>query len=159
RIAREIGWRAGEAFAHFNLAFCYATQGDYARALPSALASREIAEAIEHHQWTVGAQWTLGMLYLDLLDPLAACEHLERALTLARDIGSTHWIRSSSGLLATAHLAQGDSGRAEVVLDAAIAPDAAADTLGQRLAWCARAELALARGDPGLARQIVDRLL
>jgi hypothetical protein len=33
------------------------------------------------------------------------------------------------------------------------------ETRGQRLAWCARAELALAIGDPALALQIVDRLI
>ena len=59
-IAREIGWRAGEAFAHFNLAFCYAAQGEYSRALSSARASREIAEEIGHRQWIAGANWTLG---------------------------------------------------------------------------------------------------
>ena len=158
-IAREIGWRAGEAFAHFNLAFCYAAQGEYSRALSSARASREIAEEIGHRQWIAGANWTLGTVYLDLLDPLAARQHLEQALALAREIGSTHWIRFSSGFLAMAHLAQGDLERAAEVLDAALAFDAAADTLGQRLVWCARAELALARGDPGAAQEIVDRLL
>jgi tetratricopeptide (TPR) repeat protein len=35
-LAREIGWRAGEAFAQFNLAFCLGALGDYGRALAAA---------------------------------------------------------------------------------------------------------------------------
>ncbi len=159
RIARAIGWRAGEAFALFNLVYVYATQGEYARALTCARASLAVAEEIEHRQWTVGAHWALGMLHLDLLDALAARQHLEQARDLARAIGSTHWVRFSSGPLAVAHLAAGDLERAEPILDAALEPEAAADSVGQRLAWCARAELALSRRDPEGALRIVDRLL
>jgi DNA-binding CsgD family transcriptional regulator len=159
RIAREIGWRAGEAFALFNLSFGYTARGEYARALASARASLALAEEIEHRQWTVGARWALGMLHLDLLDALAAREHLERALALARAIGSTHWVRFSSGSLTVAQLAAGDPAQAGATLDAALEPGAAADSVGLRLAWCARAELALSRGDPRRALQVVDQVL
>ncbi len=159
RIARDIGWRAGEAFALFNLASCYTIQGEYSRALATAHASREIAEEIEHRQWAVGAHWALGAISLDILDAIAAQKHLEQALALGHEIGSRHWVCSSSGLLASAHVAQGDAARAAAVLDAAIGWDAPAETLGQRLVWCARAEVALARGDAAAALGIADRLL
>jgi DNA-binding CsgD family transcriptional regulator len=46
-----------------------------------------------------------------------------------------------------------------LVLDEVLGPDAATRTLGERLCWCARAELALARDEPARALSIVDRLL
>jgi DNA-binding NarL/FixJ family response regulator len=159
QIARDIGWRAGESFVLFNLAFCYTIQGEYVRAWVTARASLEIAEEIEHRQWAVGAHWALGALCLDRLDPIAAREHLAQALAMGMEIGSRNWVCSSAGLLASAHLAQGDAALAEAVLDAAIGWDAPAETLGQRLVWCARADVALARGDPAAALSIVDRLL
>ncbi|HEX6547496.1 MAG TPA: AAA family ATPase [Candidatus Dormibacteraeota bacterium] len=158
RIAREIGWRAGEAFALFNLSFGYTAQGEYGRALASARESLAVAEGIEHRQWSVGARWALGMLHLDLLDTLAAREHLEQALALARAIGSTHWVHFSSGSLALAHLAAGDPAQADAILGAALEPHEAANSVGRRLAWCARAEHALARGDPGRALEVVDQV-
>ena len=159
QIARDIGWRAGESFVLFNLALCYSIQGDYRRAWATAQASLEIAEEIEHRQWAVGAHWALGALCLDQLDPISAREHLEQALAMGMEIGSRNWVCSSAGLLASAHVAQGDTALAEAVLDATIGWDAPAETLGQRLVWCARADVALARGHPAAALSIVDRLL
>ena len=49
--------------------------------------------------------------------------------------------------------------RAESLLNAALGPDDPAQTVGQRLVWYARAELALARNDPLLALHITDQLL
>lgn len=48
---------------------------------------------------------------------------------------------------------------AETVLNAALDPDTPFQAIGQRLAWRARGELALAVGDPGLALQIADQLI
>ena len=36
RLAREIGWRAGEAFVRFVIADCLAWRGEYDRAIPLA---------------------------------------------------------------------------------------------------------------------------
>ena len=40
RIAQEIGWRAGEAFARFNLGFCLGSLGEYGPALVAAETAR-----------------------------------------------------------------------------------------------------------------------
>jgi DNA-binding CsgD family transcriptional regulator/tellurite resistance protein len=56
-------------------------------------------------------------------------------------------------------LLQQDEARADSILTAAIEADAAMQTIGQRLVWAARAELALARNDPDLALDITDRLI
>ncbi|MDE3091569.1 MAG: hypothetical protein KGJ80_19540 [Chloroflexota bacterium] len=49
--------------------------------------------------------------------------------------------------------------RAESILDDAVQHDTPMQTLGQRLCWCARAELALARGEEESALEIADRLI
>jgi DNA-binding NarL/FixJ family response regulator len=54
-------------------------------------------------------------------------------------------------------VAQGELPRAEDAL-AAFDPAMPTRTIGQRLLWCARAELALARNDPTGALAILDRL-
>lgn len=101
----------------------------------------------------------LGALYLDLLALSEARQHLEQALALAQEVGSWNWIRIISGFLAPAYLLRHDQASADSILTATLEPDAAMQTLGQRLVWAARADLALARDDPHLALHITDQLL
>lgn len=158
KVAREIGQRSAEAFTLFNLGQVLGTRGEYAQALEMMQEGLSIAEQIEHHQWLTYGYFDLGMLSLDLLDLASAQQHLEQALALAREIGSGYWIRLVSGLLALVHLTQQDVTGAESILSATPDPDAPPQTLGQWLVWYARAELALANDDPGLALEIVDQL-
>ncbi len=159
KIAREIGQPSAEAYTLFALAQYLGPHGEYARAWETARAGLALAEQIEHRQWLAGAHWQVGILYLDLLALPEARQHLEQALTLAREVGSWNWIRIVSGFLASACLLQQDYTSAEACLSAALEPDAAMQTIGQRLVWAARADLALARGDPTLALHITDRLI
>jgi DNA-binding CsgD family transcriptional regulator len=117
-----------------------------------------IAEELEHHQWMVAAHWATGALYLDLLSPLIAQHHLKQALRLSHEISSKHWINTSVGSLASALILQGELMQAEALLNTEFSRVAPTQTMGQRMAWCACVELALARGDPELALQITDRL-
>jgi DNA-binding CsgD family transcriptional regulator len=159
QTAREIGQRSAEAYALFALAQYLGPQGEYARALEVAQASLAISEQIEHRQWLIGAHWQLGVLYLDLLALPEAQQHLEQALTLAQEVGSWNWMRIVSGFLAPVLILQQDLTQAESILTTALEPGATMQTIGQRLVWAARAELALARSDPGLALDITDRLI
>jgi hypothetical protein len=79
-------------------------------------------------------------------------------LTLAREVGSWHWSRLVTGFLASTCILQGDLTCAETVLDAALGPHTPTQTMGQRVSWCARGELALARGEAEAALQITDKL-
>lgn len=157
-VARDIGWRAGEAYALWMLGFSYGSQGDYERALDAGRLSLRIAEEIEHLQWMTSAHFTLGGLYLDLFALATAREHLQQALEMAHQVGSAHWIRSTTGFLASTCIAQGDLVAARSALDAALDDATPVQTLGQRLAWCARAELELATRRPDAALAILDRL-
>ena len=141
KIAQEIGQRSAEAYAYIFLGFCLGAKGDYSRALELAQKGLEIAEEIEHQQWIVAAHCALGATYRELLALSLAQQHLEKALLLANKTCSLHWIRAATGHLASTYVLQKEHARAESILHAAIDANTPSQTLGQRLAWCARAEL------------------
>lgn len=159
KIAGEIGQRSDEAHTLIQMAMCLGPRGEYARALEVAQRGLAIAEELEHRQWMTAGHRALGALYLDLLALSEARQHLEQALALAQEVGSWNWIRIISGFLAPAYLLRHDQASADSILTATLEPDAAMQTLGQRLVWAARADLALARDDPHLALHITDQLL
>src|SRR6266516_86270 len=159
KIAGEIGQRSDEAYTLIHMGMCLGPRGQYARALEVAQRGLAIAEEIEHRQWMTAGHRALGALYLDLLALSEARQHLEQALALAQEVGSWNWIRIISGFLAPAYLLQHDQASADSLLTAALEPDAAMQTLGQRRVWAACADLALARDDPHLALHITDQLL
>jgi tetratricopeptide (TPR) repeat protein len=159
KAARESGQRSAEAYTLVSLGHYLGPRGEYARALEVVQASLALAEQIEHRQWMTFGHWELGVLYLELLALPEARQHLEQALALAQEIGSRHWIRVVTGFLARVYLLQHDQTSAEAILTAALEPDAAMQTIGQRLVWAARADLALACNDSVLALDITGRLI
>jgi predicted ATPase/DNA-binding CsgD family transcriptional regulator len=159
KIAREIGQRSAEIYALCALGQFLGPRGEYAYALKVAQEGLALAEQIEHHEWMTNGHWELGVLYLDLLALPEARASLEKAFKLAHEVGSWNWIRIVSGFLARALILQEDFKQAESILTTAQEPDAPMQTIGQRLVWSARAELALARGDYSLALGITERLI
>ncbi len=63
-----------------------------------------------------------------------------------------------SASLADTCLEQGDLASAKSVLDTGAPVETPMQTMGQRLAWVARGELALAEGNPSAALDIAERL-
>lgn len=159
KIAREIGWRSGEVYALWCLCSGLGPQGDYHRGLDLAQRALEISEEIEHSQWTIAVHFVLGVLCLDLLALPQARQHLEQALTQAQEAGSSVWIDSVTGYLASVCILQGDWLRGEAALEAVITTETPAQTQMQRLCWCASAELVLAQGQPESALAIIERLI
>jgi DNA-binding CsgD family transcriptional regulator len=171
RLAREIGWRAGEAFLRFIIADCLVAYGEYDRAIALAREALSQAEELEHLQWMTGTLRILGALSLDLLAPEIAREHLESAHEIAQRLGSRVWIRWTAAPLAVARARTSSLPEAIEVLDRAarvVGSDAAsvptgpwkpAPTLGERQLWAARAEIALLEGRPDTALQIIDARL
>jgi DNA-binding NarL/FixJ family response regulator len=157
QLARGIGHRSLEAYALIYMGGCLGPHGEYARALESLRVGLTIVEEAEHRLWMIEANWILGALYLDLLAPSLAQQHLEQALALAHEMSSPAWVRMVTGLLASVCIQQHDLARAESVLGTLLSPQTR--RMGQRLAWYARAHLALARRDPGLALDITDQLI
>ena len=158
-IAREIGHRSAEAYALFQLGLCLGSQGEYGRAFEAVRHSLDIAEEIEHRQWQTAAHTVLGGMYSALLAYPQAREHCEQALALAREIGSLFWTHIATGYLASVTILLHDLAQAEKILQAAISSDTPAETMAQRLAWCASVELALAQGQPTRALELIDQLI
>jgi DNA-binding CsgD family transcriptional regulator len=167
RLAREIGWRAGESIVRYCIGDALAWRGEYDRALPMAREALELAEQIGHLQWSAASRCLLGNTLLALRAPELAREQLEAANEIARALGSRVWIRWIAAPLAIARMHTDDLAGAEELLDdvalaadgAPAAPmDATTLTLGERQLWLARAELALARR-PERALEIADARL
>lgn len=159
RATRQTGWRAGESYGLWVMAEGFAARGNYGRAFELVESALKVAREIDHRQWVVAATMVLGAVEAGILEFERSGTHLEEALVLARELGSLHWIRTISGLLASTYIAQNDLARAEQVLDAALPPGTPARTLGQRQSWAARAQLALARHEPDTALERLDLLM
>lgn len=157
-VAHDIGWRSGEAFALIMWSATVGPQGYYTQALDIAQRGLEIAEEIEHQQWMAGGYGLLGALYADLLALPIAQQHLERAIALGQETGSLHWQRVAAGFLASTLIDRHDLSTAESVLNNALPVDEPAQSIGQRLCWCARIELALAQKDAPQALELIDRM-
>jgi adenylate cyclase len=158
-MARDLGWRAGEAYDLLGLGACLVLRGEYGRSLEYSQASLRLALEIEHHQWMTAAHAGLGALYVDLLAFDQAAEHLDKAQALAEDIGSQFWLWATAAMRARTHIRQDELEGAEAILGSLLEPDTPFVTLVHRLAWSVRAELALALGDPALALSISDHLI
>src|SRR5215470_14446658 len=159
KIAREIGSRSAEIYALLSLGQYLGPRGKYAYALQVVQEGLQLACAIEHRQWMTLGNCLLGILFLDLLDWQASQQFLERAFAHAQEIGSWNWMRSVSAFLAQTLLLQQDKTQADSILNTALEADAAMQTIGQRLIWAARADLALAHGDSVQALDIADWLI
>ncbi len=158
QIAREIGLRTGTAYALIASGSVLGALGQYGQAIERVQQGLSIAQESEHRQWICFAQRTLAILYRDLLAFSAARYHLEESLGLAREIGSLFHLRQGAGYLALLLIADGELAQAQALLDSVLTPELPLQPLAQRRVWVARAELALAQGNPGLAIEIVDRL-
>jgi DNA-binding CsgD family transcriptional regulator len=154
RMATEIGWRAGEAFARYLLADCLTWRGEYERALRLARESLAISLEIENLQWQSGARRILGVIALDLCAVEDAIAHFEGAHDIAQQLGSASWIRWTGAPLAIALARAGKLREAATVLDAVDRAVPVADangasrTIGERYMAIARAEQALATANP-----------
>jgi tetratricopeptide (TPR) repeat protein len=160
KIAQDIGWRAGEAYALCLKSLILGPAGEFGFALETALIARELAREINHRQWLTFTNFSLGVLYHDILAYEASEAHLTTSLEISKEIGSFHWIRSTTGVLGTCLIEQQKLAKASTLLKAAV-PEGEGGlylTLGSRQIGCAQAELALAEGDPARALEVVSQL-
>jgi DNA-binding CsgD family transcriptional regulator len=158
-IATEIDYRAGEVFALMRLLACLGPRGKYQRAMEVLHRAIAGAEEIDHRQWLSATNSVAGWLYLDLLDPESAISYIMRARSIAEEIGSSHWIRCNSGLLASAYLANGELDAADAELQHVWWERMPARTMAQRQVWCARIEQELHGGNPDLALRLTDTVI
>lgn len=158
-LARQMGWRAGEAYALTFLGVGLGPRGEYGRAWMYGQAALDIAVEIEHGLWMTFAHFLLGSLCFDLLALSTARNHFEHALSLAKESSSLFWLRVITGTLASTCVRQRDFARAESLLNAVADTMPQLQTTAQRFIWCARAELELARQHPESAVALIDQLI
>ncbi len=157
QLAREIGWRSGEAYALGTLVTPLRFRGRYGQAMTALTRGLEISEEIEHRQWMAGAHIKLGSIYLDLLAPVEAQGQFEQGLALANEIDSTHFVLIATGRLASACILQGKLEQAEALLDEAVQPNVLEQSAPVRYyVGTAQVELAFAQHKPELALQLID---
>ena len=158
-LARQIGWRSGEALAMCVLGMILGPQGEYARALACAQAGLDIAREIEHGPWMTFAHMALGILFTELLAFPTAREHLEQAMKHAKESSSLFLSRATSAFMAATCVVQRDLARAEDLLATEEDLTNPPQTAAQRLCRAARVELELALGHPAVALSLVDQLI
>lgn len=158
-IAQTSHLKSEEAYCLATLAMAYCAHGEMGKTLDYADQSLKLACSLEHKQWMVFAHISTGQAMYTMLDFASAQTDLETGLALAEGVDSWHWRRVASCALASNYIAQSELGRAAMVLDRALPPGTPARTLGQRLAWSSRVELALAEGKLDLALQYIELLL
>lgn len=159
QLAREIGWRSGEAFALSSLAASLGATGEYGDALDAAQQALDLATEINHRQWMVRARVTLGLIYLDLFGVTQARQHLQEAAQLASESGSILWTRFVAASLARTDIIQDNPAAAAARLDAVLGSSAETRALGERHCWYARAELAHHEKKEQAALELVERLI
>ncbi len=159
-LARDIGWRSGEAYTAAIFGEVLGVAGEFGRGLALLEQGLAIAAEIEHHQWQVQARWGLGVLLFDLGAWEHARSHLEAALAIATRIRSRLWQNLVGSGLASTLIALGDLGGAQVVLDAAFLPERPVRTMSHRRLWSSWVELQLAHHPPDASAALaaLDRL-
>jgi DNA-binding CsgD family transcriptional regulator/tetratricopeptide (TPR) repeat protein len=158
-LARQVDSMPGQAFSEWLAGLACASFGELGQGLAHARESLRIATRIQHTQWLAAAYFTLGRVYLMLLESNLAVQALEEGLAFAKTIGSAWWIGNISAYLARAYLAQGKPQRAEAALQAVMTRgQQPANSVERRVGW-AWGELALAHGEAEVALGIAEQLL
>lgn len=158
RLARQIEWLAGQAYAEYTAGQVYEAFGYFGPALTHAQAALEIATSIEHRQWMAATYEALGQIFIALLAPDQAIQYLLSGLELARALGSKVFIHKSTSSLATAYLLNHDLPRAAATLAPLLPPDQIPRSLEERRLITSWGMLALAQGRPDQALRIAEQL-
>ena len=158
-LARQVDSLVSQAYVEMVAGGAFTSFGELGRGLLHAQESLRIATEIQHTQWMAAAYFTLGHVYILLLEANLAVQALETGLALAREIGSAWWVGNITAYLARAYLLQRALPRAEVVLQAVLPRERKpANSPERRICW-AWGELALASDEAEIALRIADQLL
>jgi class 3 adenylate cyclase/DNA-binding CsgD family transcriptional regulator len=159
RLARQIDWLAGQAYAEYTAGQVFEVFGDFGAALAHARAARQIATSIEHRQWIAATYKALGRIFVALLAPDQAIHDLLAGLALAQALGSKPHVGDIVTALAQVYLLGRDLAQAEATLAAAMPREQIARSFGERRIALAWGELALAQGAPEQALRIAEQLI
>jgi DNA-binding CsgD family transcriptional regulator len=159
RLARDVGWRAGEVYALGQSGLALARRGALRAGYQRFSAALDMAEGIQHRQWLTMISTNAGSIFLDLLVLDHAATYLNQALGHATATGSTIFQIGVTGLLATTLIQAGDVGAAAGLLDGQIDMDRGLRVFSEGTCWYAHALLLLNQQQPDDALQVVERVI
>ncbi len=159
RLARQIDWSAGQAYAEYTAGQVFEAFGDFGTALTHARAGLQIAISIEHRQWIAATYKALGRIFVAMLAPEQAIHNLRAGLSLACALGSDVFIGEITDSLALAYLLRHDLSQAEATLAAALPRDQIPRSFAERRMTLAWGELALAQDASDRALRIAEQLI
>ena len=158
RLARETGWRAGEAFALMTVSGLYISVSRYDEAFRLSDEGIEISTEIAHHEWLTGITGLRGYLLTDILALDRAVDTIELSTRLAIESGSRYMLHFNTGFLLNALVDSGHLDRADEVFST-LASDLPMRSIGKNRIWLGRARWLLANGELESALDVLDRLL
>lgn len=157
KLAKAIGWRAGEAYALAALACAALGSGEIATARAWVADARGVADSIEHRQWTLLTEFVAGLIDVAVNDESAALLRFEMALALAVSIGSAQWNDRCSAWVDGINVLRGDAVARARLGDRVQLTGHEVERIGQRRALLALAEAVLP-DDPDAALLLLDPL-
>lgn len=108
KITEEIGDRQGVALAYDNIGIVYMHQRLYNKSLPYFLNYLKISEEIEDYSGIADAHINIGNTYVKLKNYAEGNYHLNKALTLSKEIGSLDFLKYCYEGLSKLDSAQGN---------------------------------------------------
>jgi DNA-binding SARP family transcriptional activator/tetratricopeptide (TPR) repeat protein len=159
KIAIEINSAPDQAWVYWASGQLHTRNGQFGYALEELQKGIRIASEIEHREFVVTNRFGMGELYNEMLTPEIALVQLKESLSLAKELHSQNLINDITGALAKAYILLKDYEEAQSCLDVVLSSKTPMDTLSIRYCWTRQGELALARGNPELALDILDRLI
>jgi DNA-binding CsgD family transcriptional regulator len=154
-LAKQIDWRAGEAYALMYLGFVRSLRGEYGAALAAAQSGLALAEAIEHRLWIAWGNIVLGQIYFEHLALDQARHCLSNGRMMAVEVNSDFMTHFAGGKLASTCVLQNRLDEATALLPEQVtAPSASAMLFMSKAAM----EVALAQGTPQRTLEIFDSL-
>ena len=154
-LAREIGWRSGEAYGLIYLGSLLAYRGELGHGLDSAQTGLELAAEIDHKLWQSWGHITLGLIYQELQALEPAHEQFERGRAVAAEVGSDFMVSFATNYLAYLEIEQGRLAEAQRQLPGQLPENSAGFDFIRLINFF---KLALARQDHALAKQLLEQM-
>jgi tetratricopeptide (TPR) repeat protein len=158
RLADNIGWRSGSAFARISMAAIYGLAGEFGEAVSLCHQAIELAEDIGHVQWSLAGRSMLGATLLQMLNPEDAIGHLKSAHEIAKRANSVHWTDTVAGFLTSAWVDLREYEEAQMLLESTWPKAERPRSQSEGSMWLAKAQLKLAQGDYDSSLKLVQEL-
>jgi tetratricopeptide (TPR) repeat protein len=157
-IARQISSQTDEILAAIRLAMILRAQGKYERALELAQNATEVADEVDHPEWSSFGWATQAENQRDLLNFDVARRYYEHALKRVDQTGNVEIKRIIAAMLSRVYLHQNELELAECLLNDTLPADIPANSVTNRLVLYSYAWLAFAQKQPERTLEILDRI-